>query len=148
MFEAYKGGTILVPLKGQASDHEVLAQAALLAKKNHALLYAVHVVVVRQELALESEMPDEIALGERVLEEAHRVANEFGIEIETSILQARLAGVAIVEEATERNACLIMMAVTYRDRRGEFDMGKTVPYVLRRSPCRVWIFREALQKTA
>ncbi len=146
MSELYKGGTILIPLKGRPTDQEVLRQAALLAKRNHALLYVVFVVVVRQELALESEMPEEVAHGEQVLEEATKIAQEYGVEIETGILQARQAGVAIVEEAIERGVSLVMMAVTYRDRRGEFNMGKTVPYVLKNAPCRVWIYRQELQK--
>lgn len=146
MSESYKGGTILVPLKGRSSDREVMRQAALIAKKYHALLYAVHVVVVPQEFALESEQPEEVAHAEKVLEEASKIAQEYSIEFESGILQARQAGVAIVEEAIERGASLIMMAVTFRDRRGEFNMGKTVPYVLRNAPSRVWIFREELQK--
>lgn len=146
MSDYYKGGTILVPLKGSNSDHEIMRQAALIAKKNHALLYAVHVVVVPQEFALESDHPDEVAHGEHVLEEASKVALEYNIEFESGILQARQAGVAIVEEAIERGASLIMMAVTFRDRRGEFNMGRTVPYVLRNAPSRVWIYREELQK--
>jgi hypothetical protein len=36
------------------------------------------------------------------------------------------------------------MAVTYRNRKGEFNMGRTVPYVLKNAPCRVWLFREEL----
>jgi nucleotide-binding universal stress UspA family protein len=146
MSENYKGGTILVPLKGNSSDRDVMKHAALLAKKSHSLLYAVHVVVVPQEFALESEQPDEVAHGEQVLEEAAKIAQEYSIEFESGILQARQAGVAIVEEAIERSASLIMMAVTFRDRRGEFNMGKTVPYVLRNAPSRVWIYREELQK--
>jgi nucleotide-binding universal stress UspA family protein len=147
MSEYFKNSTILVPLKGHHSDEEVMRMAASIAKRNHARLYAVHVVVVPQEFALESEQPDEMAFGEQVLEKAVTIAQEYGVEIEPpGILQARQAGVAIVEEAIERGARLIIMAVTYRDRRGVFDMGRTVPYVLRNAPCRVWIYREEQQK--
>jgi nucleotide-binding universal stress UspA family protein len=144
MTEKYKGATILVPLKGNSSDEEVIRQAAQIAKRNRATIYAVNVVVVKQELALETELPEEVALGEKVLEDASRITQEIGVEIETGILQARSAGVAIVEEAIVRSAALIMMAVTYRNRKGEFNMGRTVPYVLKNAPCRVWLFREEL----
>ncbi len=146
MSEKYKGTTILVPIKGNSSDEEVMRWASQIAKKNLATIYAVFVVVVKQELALETELPDEVAHGEQVLETASQIAQEIGVDVETGILQARSAGVAIVEEAIVRSAPLIIMAVTYRNRKGEFNMGRTVPYVLKNAPGRVWMFREALQK--
>jgi nucleotide-binding universal stress UspA family protein len=79
-----------------------------------------------------------------VLADAERIAHEYGVRIETGILQARSAGVAVVEEAAERQANLIMMAVNYRVRLGEFSMGKTVPYVLKNAECPVWIYRADL----
>jgi nucleotide-binding universal stress UspA family protein len=141
-------GIILVPLGGQTSDAEVLKHAALAAKRNKALLYAIHVIVVKQQLPLESEMPTEVATGEQVLAQAEKIAHEYGVRIETTMLQARSAGVAIVEEATERQVNLIMMPVRYRSRLGEFNMGKTVPYVLKNAPCPVWVYREELSKVS
>ena len=138
---------MLVPLKGQSSDADVVKQAALISKKYHASLYLISVVVVKQELALETPQPEEVAHAEQVLENAARIVQEYGIELETGILQARSAGLAIVEEAVARDARLIMMAVTYRSRRGEFNMGRTVPYILKNAPCRVWMFRDELPKT-
>jgi nucleotide-binding universal stress UspA family protein len=142
----YMGGTILVPVKGVPADYEVVRKAALNCKRNKTLLYLVHVVVVKQELPLEAEMDKEIARGEQVLEEAKKQACEYGIPIETGILQARSAGVAIVEEANERQAEVVMMAVTYRNRLGEFCMGKTVPYVLKNAACDVWTYRANLEQ--
>lgn len=138
--------TILVPLNGINASEDVLRQAALVAKRNKALVYAVHVLVVPQEKALESEMPEELQQAEQVLAEAEKLVREYGVEFESGILQARTAGVAIVEEATERKADVIMMGVTYRGRRGEFNMGTTVPYILKNAPCRVWLFRDELSK--
>lgn len=139
-------GIVLVPLRGISADTEVIRQAVLAAKRYKALVYAVHVIVVKQQLPLESELPDEVTEGEKILSEAVKIAHEFGVRIETSILQARSAGVAIVEEAAERQADMIMMAVRYRSRLGEFNMGKTVPYVLKNAHCSVWIYREQLSK--
>lgn len=141
-------GIILVPVGGQTSDIEVLKHAALAAKRNKALLYVVHVIVVKQQLPLESEMPAEVSVGEQVLAQAEKIAHEYGVRIETTMLQARSAGVAIVEEATERQVNLIMMPVRYRSRLGEFNMGKTVPYVLKNAPCPVWVYREELSKVS
>jgi nucleotide-binding universal stress UspA family protein len=141
----FMGGTILVPIKGVPADYEVVRKAALTCKRNKSLLYLVHVVVVKQGLPLEAEMNEEVAEGEAMLAEAKRQACEYGVPVETGILQARSAGVAIVEEATEREATVIMMAVTYRNRLGEFCMGKTVPYVLKNASCDVWTYRAHLE---
>ena len=146
MHDNNNGSTILVPLKGNSADEEVMRWACAIARKSRKTIYAVNVVVVKQELALETELPEEVANGEKVLETATEIAQEFGIEIETGILQARSAGVAIVEEAIVRSAALIIMAVNYRNRKGDFNMGKTVPYVLKNAPCRIWVYREELQK--
>ena len=146
MSEKYKGATVLVPLKGNSTDEDVMRWACSVAKKTRGSIYAVNVVVVKQELALETELPEEVANGEKVLEAASEIAQEYGVELETGILQARSAGVAIVEEAIVRSASLIIMAVTYRNRKGEFNMGRTVPYVLKNAPCRIWMYREELQK--
>jgi nucleotide-binding universal stress UspA family protein len=145
MSEVYKGGTILVPLKGGSSDEEVVRMAAAVAKKYRSTLYAISIVEVRQELALDSDLPVDVSHAEQVLTKALKLAQEYGVDIETGILQARSAGVAIVEEAVARNAALIMMAVTYRNRRGEQNMGITVPYIMKNAPCRVWLFRDALE---
>lgn len=145
--KSHIGGTILVPVKGVPADFEVVRYAALKAKRNKALLYLVHVVVVKQELPLDAEMDEEVRYGERVLEEAKKFASEYGISVDTGILQARSAGVALVEEATERHASVIMLAVTYRNRLGEFCMGKTVPYVLRNANCAVWSYRAAISES-
>jgi nucleotide-binding universal stress UspA family protein len=134
-------------LKGVPADEEVVRQAALIAKRNRALVYAIHVMVVRQELPLEADMPEELEKAEHVLTEAEKIVKVYGVEFESGILQARSAGVAIVEEATERKADLIMMVVTYRSRLGDFNMGRTVPYVLKNAPCRVWMFRDELDPT-
>ncbi len=144
MSDNYKGGTILVPLKGQATDQDILRYAAQLGKKYNATIYAVSIVVVPQELALESSMTEEVAHAEKVLEAASRMVSDYGVEFETGILQARSAGVAIVEEAAAREAKLVIMAVTYRSRRGEFNMGQTVPYVLKNATCRIWLFRDEI----
>jgi hypothetical protein len=49
-----------------------------------------------------------------------------------------------VEEAIEAGADLILLGVPYRRKFGEFDLGKTVPYVLKHAPCEVWICREPI----
>jgi len=63
------------------------------------------------------------------------------VEIETSLLQARDIGAAIVDEAAQAQADTIVLGLPYRKRFGEFEVGETATYVMKNAPCRVWIVR-------
>jgi nucleotide-binding universal stress UspA family protein len=133
---------ILVPVNGSDLDDEIVRLAAATATRSGAQLVIVYVIVVRRTLPLDVELEDEVAKGEAVLDRAERAAEGFDVEVSSELLQARATGPAIVDEAVERAADLIVMGVTYRKRFGEFYLGQTAPYVLKNAPCRVWIARE------
>ena len=58
-------------------------------------------------------------------------------------------GAALVDEASERGADLIVLSLPYRKRfGGDFAMGRTVPYCFKNAPCRVWVIRETPQERA
>ena len=66
-------------------------------------------------------------------------------KLETVLLQARDVGAAIVDEATERGADLIICGLPFRRRfGGDFAIGSTIPYVLKNAPCATWVVREAM----
>ncbi len=109
--------------------------------KERSKIEVIHVVEVPQALPLDAELPDEVAYGENVLLQAEDVARQRDIEILPEMLQARSAGAAIVDEAVERGADLIIIGAEYRRRHGEFSPGSTVPYVLKNAPCRVLVIR-------
>ena len=51
-------------------------------------------------------------------------------------------GPAIVNEAVEREADLVLLGMPYKRRHGVFSMGEAVPYILRSAPCPVLVLRE------
>ncbi len=60
-------------------------------------------------------------------------------------MQARDVGAALVDEAVERAADLLVLGLPYRKRfGGDFAIGKTLPYVLKNAPCAVWVAREPM----
>lgn len=136
---------ILVAVNGNHTDQEVVGLACRIARRTKAQVFAIYVIEVKRTLPLDVEVPAESSRGEQILEHAERVADDWGQEIQAELLQARDVGTAIVDEATERNVDLIIMGITYKKRFGEFDLGKTAPYVLKNAPCRVWLLREAMQ---
>ena len=138
-----RASRILVPVNGNTTDDESVSLACEIARRGKAAVYAIYVIEVKRTLPLDVDLPPEAAKGDGVLGRAERVADEFGIELETEILQARDVGTAIVDEALEREVDLIVMGIGYKRKFGEFDLGRTAPYVLKNAPCRVWLARAA-----
>ena len=134
---------ILVAVNGNPTDTEAVALACEMAKRTKAEVYAIHVIEVRRNLPIDVDLPTEVARGEHVLSEAQRAATQWSVAVRTELLQARDVGTAIVDEAVERESDLIVMGITYKRKFGEFDLGKTAPYVLKHAPCRVLLARAA-----
>jgi nucleotide-binding universal stress UspA family protein len=141
---------ILVTLAGHEVDEETVRLACRMATrprgegKAAAKIYAVHVVEVNRSLPLSAPVDHQVERGEQILDAAEQVATEYELEIETEMVQARDTGPAIVGEAEEWHADMIVMGLPFKRRFGEFNLGKTAPYVLKNAPCRVVLFRERL----
>ena len=135
---------ILVLVNGNSTDSAMVALASHTARRARGQVYAIHIIEVRRTLPLDADLPEERRQADAVLDLAERTAEELGLEIETEILQARDVGTAIVEEAIEAQADLVILGVPYRRRFGEFDLGKTIPHVLKHAPCEVWVCREPI----
>lgn len=133
---------ILVPVKGYPADREAISLACRMAKASKGRVYAIYVIEVRRTLPLDAEIGPEIEKGESVLVEVERIARESDFQVESELLQGREVGPALVDEAIERNVDLIIMGIPYKKRFGEFDLGKTTPFILKNAPCRVWVLRE------
>ncbi len=134
---------ILVPVNGKPTDDEMVELACEIARRSDAQVYAIHVIEVKRTMPLDAELPAEAQRGEEVLNRAEEVAERLDQEIETDLLQARDVGPAIVDDALERGIDLIVLGITYKKRLGDFDLGRTAPYVLKHAPCRVWVCRQA-----
>ena len=78
---------------------------------------------------------------------AEGIAEGYKQPMEAVLLQARDVGAAIVDEATERGADLLVVGLPYRKRfGGEFAIGRTIPYILQNAPCTVWVVREPMSE--
>lgn len=136
---------IVVPVHGTETDKKAIEVASLLGTGKNAEMVIVYVVEVAQSLPLEADLPGEVHSGENVLQTAeswarHTLDGKVG-RISPELLQARSAGAAIVDEAIERGADLIVMALCNHMRHGQSTQGETVPYVMQNAPCEVVIAR-------
>ncbi|HEX7254722.1 MAG TPA: universal stress protein [Gaiellaceae bacterium] len=130
---------ILVPIKLGLIGEEVLATAIKLAEERGGSLYAIHVVSVPLDKAMDAPMLDAEERAEASLAEAKLLAAEHGVEVEAEIVRSRSIGEAIVAEAGVHAADLIVMGSAPRWRRQSRFFSPTVDYVLRHAPCEVMV---------
>jgi nucleotide-binding universal stress UspA family protein len=135
----------IVALAGGAGDARIVRLVSELAKPIHAELTAVHVVEVDWTLPIDADIAGNSEEAQRVLDMAESAAESAKVRLEPVLLQARDVGAAIVDEASERSADLLVAGLPYKKRfGGDFAIGRTIPYVLKNAPCAVWVVREPI----
>ena len=133
---------ILVPLAGTEADEAPLRLASLLLAGGDGQVSLLHVIEVPFERQLDAEDAQAIAFADEVIERAEAFLTEREVPVRTGIAQARAAGAAIVDDAVEQSADLIIVGLRYKKRfGGGWDAGRTVPYVMRNSTAPVWCLR-------
>jgi nucleotide-binding universal stress UspA family protein len=118
---------------------EVLATAIRLAEERRCALYAIHVISVPMDKAIDDPMQDAEARAEASLAEAKLLASEHGVDVEAEIVRSRAIGEAIVDEATTHAVDLIVLGSAPRWRRQSRFFSPTVDHVLRHAPCEVMV---------
>ena len=135
----------VLALNGGTSDQRIIRVAVEMARPNKAELVGVHVVEIDWTLPLDADVAGRSEETQRVLDRAEQVAEQSKYRLEPVLLQARDVGAALVDEATERNADLLIVGLPYRTRfGGDFAIGRTIPYILKNAPCVVWVVREPM----
>ena len=139
----------VVALNGGPSDARIVRLVAELVARAKAELIAVHVVEIDWTLPLDADIAGRSEDVQRVLDMAEAIAESYKLTMEPVLLQARDVAAAIVDEATERGADLLVVGLPYRKRfGGEFAIGRTIPYILQNAPCAVWVVREPMSEEA
>jgi nucleotide-binding universal stress UspA family protein len=132
---------MVVPLVGFVGSDTAMELAAELAADRGSTITAVFVVEVPPELPLEAHMLEEEREAKRTLEDARAIGYSRGVNVRTQTLRARLAGEAIVAEAKDARADVVVLQAPRRQAHGRRGrcFGKTVEYVLKHAPCRVMV---------
>ena len=135
----------ILALAGGSNDDRIVRLAADLGKPQHAELVGVHVVEVGFSMPLDADIAARSDEAQQILDHAELQAETRKARLEPVLLQAREVGAALVDEATERDADLLVVGLPYRKRfGGDFAIGRTIPYVLKHAPCEVWVIREPI----
>lgn len=131
---------VLVPIQGTALSDRVVALGAQMAKDREAQLEVLYVIEVPWTLPLGARLEEAESTARETLDRARRIADRFGVTLESRIVQARDAGPAIVDEAERSGADIILMA-DLPGRAGDTRSNATTLYVFRQAPCEVIIDR-------
>lgn len=135
----------VLALAGGTGDERIVRMTSELARTSQAELVAVHVVEVGWSLPLDADIAGRSEEVQQILDAAESIAEEAKMQLEPVLLQARDVGAALVDEAAEREADLLVLGLPYRKRfGGDFAIGRTIPYVLKNAPCAVWVVREPM----
>jgi nucleotide-binding universal stress UspA family protein len=140
--------SFLVPLDGSDAAYGALAAACETARKTKASVSAVYVIEVPRSLPLDADLVAEGQRGEEILERAETLAASHDVRIEGDLLQARLSGHVIIDEAVERGADAIVIGLAYHRPYGRFELGSLAEYVLEHAPGFVWLIRYPVSEEA
>lgn len=137
-----------MPVTDVDLDSRVLQIVERLAKRQPIEIFVVYVLEVVQAMPLDAELPGDVEQGEKVLQAArnHIVEHVDPRQnlIRTELLQARSTGAAIVDEAIDQDASVIIMSAKLQRRHGQLSIGETVDYVLRNAHCEVVVVRSQM----
>jgi basic amino acid/polyamine antiporter, APA family len=129
----------LVPMKLGPVGEEMVATAVALAKERDASVDALFVILVPLDEPLDAPMLDKEELAAASLAEAALLGEEHSVRVESVTVRARSIGQAIVDQAAEREADLIVLGSSPRWRRQSAFFSPTVDFVLRHAPCEVLV---------
>jgi len=137
----------VVALSGHPNGQRLIRLVAEVAKAHKAEVIGVHVVEVDWSMPLDMDVAGRSEEIQQILDLAEGAAESAGVPLESVLLQARNVGAALVDEALERDADLLVVGLAYRTKfGGDFAIGRTIPYVLKNAPCAVWVVREPIQE--
>ena len=135
----------IVALAGGPQDGRIVRVVTELARGPRAEIIGVHVVEIEWSMPLDADIASRSEEAQQILDQAELIAEQLKARLEPVLLQAREVGAALVDEATERAADLLVLGLPYKKRfGGDFAIGRTIPYVLKHAPCTVWVVREPM----
>ena len=135
--------SILVAVDGSDASYNALATVCDIARNSKARISVLHVIEVPRALPLDADLPSEAERGENVLTQAERLCEGHRVKVRGELVQARQAGVAIVDEATAGDVDAIALGLSFQQQIGRFPLDEVSQYVLEHALCDVWLFRYA-----
>jgi APA family basic amino acid/polyamine antiporter len=131
--------TILVPMKMGDIGEEIMATAVRIAQERNASVIVLNVIEVPLAQSLDAPLEPEERRAAETLAEARALAEENDVPMRGYSVRTRSIGAAVIEQARQVKADLIVIGSGARWRRHSRFFSPTVEYVLRKAPCEVMI---------
>lgn len=139
----------MLGLGGGPTDELIVQLGCDLAQVHGAELVAVHVVEVDWRHSLGDDLSSARERATTILDVAEGTAERARVRMRSTLLQARDVGAALVDEAAELGADVLVVGLPYRKKfGGDFAIGQVVPYVFQNAPCSVIVAREPVAVAA
>ena len=100
---------ILAIITSSTNDEQVVVTASQLAKQMKSPLNLLYVIEVDRKYPIDMEVPMETEKGEKILSWVEEIADKHKVKSKGEILQARFAGSAILSQAENINADIIVL---------------------------------------
>lgn len=139
---------ILLPVNRAHGYEDVLELARSFVQGGRGRIHAIYVIEMQLKYPLDAEVGEEILRGEEALAEIEHLSMSGRLSLQGEIVQAREAGPAIVQEAANIPATMIIMGVDYGNNPAGFRMSTTADYVLRNAQCPVIIWRSGTHSSS
>ena len=133
--------SILVAVDGGSTDEGAARLACGLARTSRAKVVVLYVIEVGHELPLDIELDP--SHGEEILDRLESIGGREKCSVEGGYVQARHAGPAIVEEAVNKNAEIVILGLSRKRYSRDMSFGGTIAYVLKNAPCQVLLWRDS-----
>ena len=133
--------SILVAVDGGSTDEGAAKLACGLARSSKTKVVVLYVIEVGHELPLDTELDP--SQGEEILDRLESIGGREKCSLEGGYVQARYAGPAIVEEAVNKNAQMVILGLPRKRYARDVSFGNTIAYVLKNAPCQVLLWRDS-----
>ena len=121
---------------------ELIRLACLMAKAVRSQLYLLSIIEVPRSLPVEATFTKEFNVADEMLQQGLAIAKEEGCDDALAgVIQAREAGVAIVEVVRSR-ACSLLLLALVRDGKNYQAQREQAMFVMRNVSCRVFVFQD------
>jgi nucleotide-binding universal stress UspA family protein len=135
--------TVIVPIMGDKRDEYALALACSIFRSTDTVrqIIGLRVIEIDRSLPVDADLTGEIVKASSMLADIKEANAEmfkkYACDFTPDVKQAREAGPAIVDDAREFNADLIVLTLKTKQEFGEYSLGDVAPYVMENAPCRV-----------
>ena len=133
--------SILVAVDGGSADEGATRLACGLARTSKAKVVVLYVIEVGHELPLDIELDP--SHGEEILDRLESIGGREKCSVEGGYVQARHAGPAIVEEAVNKNAQMVILGLSRTRYSRDMSFGDTIADVVQHAPCQVLLWRDS-----